>query len=300
MEWVFTPPPVFVQDGTAERVAQQLAFFRHTGVVDATEDIVRGEDGEAYYFPTTDHVNDRLLTSWDGRYQGKFAQGFGLLRIVPGIAGRYALQNPLGKVILARKGDLKSAWGEKLDLNTGEPVWENWKDNATILYRTAQPGLNYGDDTPWVTASTFYGNMPVPGFDIVLVCEADNEMPRKGAGRIFNARPDTEGGKSPLDHRQMFGVEPYEHECALSTDGTLVHYSQTIHETGVVPDVLTDSKGTITWCSDNGFECKDMNAANAGVPILYFDRSDRQVNALWYDASFSLPFFAVRAAVRIY
>ncbi len=291
MDWYSTTRPmaVFVADGMREQVERELAFFRQLGFIGQSDDTFLAADGKTYPLPGADNIIEICQKQWADRYELKVLQGFDTPRITL-FVGLPKLMGTLGEVLVARKDDLRSAWNDKLQLNSSEPVWTNWND---------QPPLKYRLGGKWVDPAAFFAGGSFPGCRVDLIRSADRELLRSGMGKALYGRPDTAGGKSPQDLRPMFGAPPYEHEHAYSPDGNLMYYIRSVHEDGIVPDVYTDKRGTLCWCPDAQFETKDMESASARVPIVYFALDSRRVSADWYYAYNRNERFAVRGAVGI-
>jgi hypothetical protein len=286
-----------IETGISERMAEQLEIYRSSGIVSANEMHVTSESGERYSFPSAASVYELLAVNWNQRYELKVLQGFDTLLVIPGIVGNNVLWDALSRVVLGRNGDIRATWNEVLKVNTTQPVWGYWEDYSSMQYRTSQSLYTESLLAEWVGRQTFYENLPFPGFDVVLIRSKDLRLLRKGSRRpTLMGRPDLKGGKSPREFRAILGKPPYECECALSTDGHISFYLQSILEKGIAPDVWHIRRGTLSWSSDNQFQ---VSPDDIRVPCSDWSWSERNFGFSGTVEDVRYKSYAVRSAVRV-
>lgn len=287
------PQAQIIGVGLEEVVRRQLTLYRELGLVDPDRDVIQGEEGTEYPFPTVRQIDERLAHNWVRRYESKLVQGFDTLIIIPGACGMKALLQALQKVIDTANAPgrylLRTTWDEGIQpLQKAEKIRNNWPTEASLLYR-------HGDI--WTERLGHYRCQTFPGFHLLLVRPADTQITRtRLLGPVWH-RPSLEMGQSALEYAKTLEQSgPYLSEHGLDADALIMCALLSIHETGIIPAVFAGSHGSACLGINNRLVQKE---APDLVPLIGWSLIDKQLILTCAEEKQRRPYYALRTGVTI-
>ena len=271
----------------SEQYQEQLAILKETKLIEKLpngEYGIIGQDGKEYIIPTLDKILEGMNKNIE-KYKTKIEQGFSKLLIVPFAKKLYdpedstSLTEIYKQTILDKHKNkqLFSTNGDKLDLNTNEPLWV-WEegynqDDENIIYFPKQfDPENHGGKTKNQLLQE-----DQLGFQILLL-EENIDIPAENEGKAISDRDPIEVNQknplTPTEYLEKIQTETkYQHEQGLTAEAQTTLAITHLHKHN---QVIDDWQGSGKICYNiatyfpffsyvsNGLWVRDYRQADLG------------------------------------